>query len=144
MALLTPSIKDCGQFTLNIFFYIIYVYFGRKATGDQLENWTPERLQYWQYLRADFEHLFMKLFKSHSNFDFPKMHDISHEQLQIERFGSLRNLDEMNFEACNQVLKTQVRHMNGRNLEEMMAIRVQLILHNNVGDETSFAPNCIA
>ncbi len=54
-----------------------------------------------------------------------KLHDLFPENLQLDRFGSLLNINEMNFEIANQEFKSKVRHMNGKNLEEILLQQVK-------------------
>jgi hypothetical protein len=101
----------------------------RKATGDNVEEWTNEKRFLYSIIRQKFMIAFRELFAEHSKFDFrfTKAHDPEHEDLQIEAFGSLCNLDEMNFEGHHKILKGDTKMSNKLNLEEDLMKKVGIL-----------------
>jgi hypothetical protein len=90
-----------------------------------VEDWSPEKRAYYNIIRRKFIDSFQHEFRHFSKFErFTKCHDPVHEDQTIDAYGSLRNLDEMNFETSHQDLKRDTRKSNKRNLEENLLKKV--------------------
>jgi methionyl-tRNA synthetase len=53
--------------------------------------------------------------------NFSKTYDPEHEDLIIDHFGSLKNLNEMNFEQIHQFLKQESKKVKPTNLQSLGA-----------------------
>jgi hypothetical protein len=86
-----------------------------------------EEREIWGKIRKKFMSSFSDQFQHRTNCQFPKFHALEHDDLNIDLFGSFKNLDEMNMEKIHQTIKSTAEFTNKMNIEATILKKVSLI-----------------